>query len=917
MKLMVLDGNSLINRSFYGIRDLTNREGLHTNAVFGFLTTLQRLQIEESPDALCVTFDVHAPTFRHKADINYKATRKPMPEELRMQMPVIKQVLDALNIPRYELAGWEADDLLGTISRKCEAENWECVVVTGDKDSLQLITEKTRVKLISTRMGRTLSEDMTPESFREKYGFEPVHMIDLKALMGDSSDNISGVPGIGEKTAMSLIQSYNSIDNIYKNLPDIDAKPGVIKKLTAGEQDARHSYWLAKIVTDAPLDVQPEKNFNQPPGPDAYPLFMKLEFSKLIDKFHLTPPDMILSKPENNHKNAKAHIIQDLNNLNAVIQAVNKLRQNDGIFYIRADDDLKYIVLYCDNCDNSNNGDNNNGAISYALSRADFIGSDQDYQNALNILFAPDIPKAGHNIKNLQRVLLSRDILSGGWIFDSELAAYLLDAVSGHYDLDRLCMRYGNFQIERNLDLDLNSSQEGEQMSLSDLRNQDLNLNFKNQDKAKKIADLDAEAAAVAYLKNILEPELKNKNLWDLYQTIELPLCQILAEMEENGCLVDKSALLAFGDTLSDKIKREEEKIYNLAGIEFNINSPKQLGEILFDKLSLPHGKKTKTGWSTNIDVLEKLKDEPIVGAILDYRQYAKLKSTYADGLLKSIGADNRIHTSFQMTATATGRLSSTEPNLQNIPTRTDLGSKIREMFITDSGKVLIDADYSQIELRILAHISGDETMCQAFADGQDIHTATAAQVFHVTPEEVTGEMRRSAKAVNFGIVYGISAFSLSQDIGVSVSDAKNYINAYFETFRGVRRYMENIVAQAKETGYVETLFHRRRELPELKASNFNTRSFGERVALNMPIQGTAADIMKLAMIAVWKRLKKECPEARLILQIHDELIAECPENLKEQAARILQEEMENVITLSAPLRADAHWGLNWLEAKG
>ena len=883
MKCMVIDGNSIINRAYYGIRPLTNREGLYTHAVFGFLTTLLRLKEEEQPDALCVTFDLHAPTFRHKADEAYKATRKPMPEELRMQVPVLKEVLDALNIPRYELEGWEADDLIGTISRKCEAAGWDCVVVTGDKDSLQLITDRTKVKLVSTRMGQTTTKDMTPETFREQYGFDPIHMIDLKALMGDASDNIPGVPGVGEKTAMDLIQKYGSIEAIYEKMPDIDAKPAAVKKLTAGEEAARHSYWLATIVTDAPLSFDPAENRVQAPGPEAYPLFLRLEFSKLIEKMNLRPEEA-----------APAETAPDVTVTVECVTAEEQARKLLDLFRkadhvtVLALPDLSGVIADC--------GTGADTALSAEFFFERYTG---DWNALLNALFAGNIKKVSHNVKDLTRTLLENGLNAEGFIFDTALAAYLADATSGKYEIGQLFAAYFHTELVKPAYLDPDA------FSLLG-------------DTAGAEASFHSYTAAVEALYGVLAPRLKELNLEELYHTAELPLCRVLAEMELAGCRADKGALVSFGEMLSEKADALEQDIYNMAGEEFNINSPKQLGEILFGKLGLPHGKKTKTGWSTNADVLEKLRYEaPIVGAVLEYRQYTKLKSTYAEGLLKAMDPDGRIRTRFQMTVTATGRLSSTEPNLQNIPTRTDLGSEIRRMFIPAEGCVLVDADYSQIELRLLAHISGDTAMQAAFTSGADIHTATAAQVFHVDPADVTHEMRRRAKAVNFGIVYGISAFSLSQDIGVTVAEAKAYMEAYFATFPGVRKYMDDVVAQAKERGYVETLFHRRRDLPEIKSSNFNMRSFGERVALNMPIQGTAADIMKLAMVAVEMRLKAELPEAKLVLQVHDELIVECPEDQAAAAAKLLEEEMEQVAHLSVPLTAEAHWGRNWLEAKG
>ena len=884
MKLMAIDGNSIINRAYYGIRPLTTRDGLYTHAVFGFLTTLLRLREEEKPDAVCVTFDVHAPTFRHTADEAYKATRKPMPEELRMQMPVLKEVLDALNIPRYELEGWEADDLLGTISRKCEASDWECVVVTGDKDSLQLITDKTKVKLVSTRMGQTTTKDMTPAAFREQYGFDPIHMIDLKALMGDASDNIPGVPGVGEKTAMDLIQKYGSIETLYEKMPDIEAKPAAIRKLAAGEESARHSYWLATIATDAPLEFRPEDNLVRDPGPAAYPLFLRLEFTKLIERFGLTAETAAQAAEK---KAADFTVtVEQVTEPQQAEQMLSLWRKADHVALL-ALPDITGVSVVC--------GTGETTALTAELFFDQYQG---DWNGLLRALFSADIKKVSHNVKDLMRTLLENGLPAEGFIFDTALAAYLLDATAGSYDLARLFVTYYNEELPKPLHL------EKDAFSLLG-------------DPAAAQASFDRYAVAVDALYETLVPKLREKDLWDLLQTVEMPLCRVLAEMELAGCRVDARALAAFGELLSARAGEIQQRIYDMAGEEFNINSPKQLGGILFDKLGLPHGKKTKTGWSTNADVLEKLRYEaPIVGAVLEYRQLTKLKSTYADGLLKAMDSDGRVRTSFQMTVTATGRLSSTEPNLQNIPTRTDLGSEIRKMFIPADGCVLVDADYSQIELRLLAHISGDEGMREAFLSGGDFHAETAAKVFHVAPQDVTHEMRRRAKAVNFGIVYGISAFSLSQDIGSTVAEAKAYMEAYFATFPGVRKYMDAVVEKARETGFVETLFHRRRDLPELTSSNRNLRAFGERVALNMPIQGTAADIMKLAMIAVWRRLKDDLPQARLVLQVHDELIVECPEADAPEVARILAEEMERVVTLSVPLTAEAHWGKNWLEAK-
>ena len=880
MKLMILDGNSIVNRAFYGIRMLNAPDGTPTNAVYGFLTIFQRILELERPQAVCVAFDVHAPTFRHEQYALYKAQRKPMPEELVVQMPLLKQTLDCMGIRRLELAGWEADDLLGTVARRCEAAGWACEIVTGDKDSLQLITDRTKVKLVSTRMGQTTTKDMTPETFREQYGFDPIHMIDLKALMGDTSDNIPGVPGVGEKTAMALVQEYGAIDEIYRLLPDLHAKPAAIRKLTEGEESARHSYWLATIVTDAPLDFDPAENLRRPFRPELYDLFLRLEFQKLIDKYHLRPHQETAERPEVTAAVVPVRTEDQARDLLA------QWRQAEAVT-VYAMPDLSALSVQWDAGENA--------SWAAELWTGDYQG---DWQALLAALFAADIPKVSHNVKDLMRALLDAGLPAEGFVFDTALAAYLLDATAGKYDLPRLFVSYFNQELEKPVHL--------EPDAFSHLG-----------DRSAAWASLHSYGAAIEALHGVLLPRLREQGMEKLYFDVELPLCRVLADMERSGFLVDGGALARFGADLSDTIDRLEQRIYAAAGQQFNINSPKQLGKVLFEDLGLPHGKKTKTGWSTNADVLEKLKDHPLVADVLTYRQYAKLKSTYADGLLKVIDPDGRIRTSFQMTVTATGRLSSTEPNLQNIPTRTELGSKMREMFVAAPGHVLVDADYSQIELRLLAHISGDTAMQQAFLSGADFHTVTAARVFHVPQDQVTHQMRSRAKAVNFGIVYGISAFSLSQDIGVTVQEAKEYMDRYFATYTGVKQYMTDVVDKAREQGYVETLWHRRRALPELKSSNFNMRSFGERVALNMPIQGTAADIIKLAMVRVHSRLAREGLAARLIMQVHDELIVECPEEEAPRVEALLQQEMQGVAELSVPLLAEAHTGRNWLAAKG
>ena len=851
MKLMILDGNSIVNRAYYGVRPLNAPDGTPTNAIYGFVAILQRLLEEQQPQAVCVSFDLKAPTFRHQQYEAYKAQRKGMPEELAAQMPVLKEVLDAMGIRRYELEGYEADDILGTAAAICERSGWDCVIVTGDKDSLQLITDTTSVCNVKTRMGQTETVLYTPERFREEYGFAPPLMVDLKALMGDSSDNIPGVPGVGEKTAMDLVQRYGEIKNIYENLDSLEIKEGVRKKLAQGRESAEMSYWLATIIRDVPLDFKPEDNLWDKNYTEAlYGIFKRLGFNKFIEKWGLTESGEAVTADESSHLPRRE--LSSVEEIDALIAALNGVEQL-AVYPLEG---LDHIEI----CD---------GKTVYD---AAWNRCGEGYDRLLSKVFSPEIKKTGHNVKDLMGLLLKEGLSTGGFVFDTALAAYLLEATESDYALERISVRYAGAEA--------------------------------------------AGAEAAFKLTPVLDAKLRELGMDGLYYQAELPLCAVLAEMEATGFFVDRKALYDFGESLNAGITQLQQSIWNHAGHEFNINSPKQLGAVLFDELLLPYGKKTKTGWSTNADVLEKLQGKhPIVDEVLEYRMLTKLKSTYADGLLKVISEDGRIHTNFQMTVTATGRLSSTEPNLQNIPVRKKLGAQIRNMFVAAPGMMLVDADYSQIELRLLAHISGDETMKEAFLSGEDFHTVTASNVFGVPLSEVTPILRSRAKAVNFGIVYGISAFSLAQDIGVYPNEAKAYIDAYLEKYHGVRDYMKQIVETAKAQGYVATIYGRRRSLPELKSSNFNMRSFGERVALNMPVQGTAADIIKLAMVNVHRRLKAEGLKARLILQVHDELIVECPGEEAEQVRQILTEEMENAAQLSVPLLADAHIGHSWAEA--
>ena len=883
MKLMAIDGNSIVNRAFYGVsQNLSTRDGLPTNAIFGFLNILLKLLEEEKPDGLAVTFDLKAPTFRHQAYEGYKAQRKGMPDELAAQMPVLKQVLDAMNIRRYELEGWEADDLLGTMSAVAEADGWDTVVVTGDKDSLQLIDEHVTVKLVSTRMGQTTTKDMTPEAFRAQYGFDPIHMIDLKALMGDTSDNIPGVKGIGEKTAMALMAQYPSIDELYAHLDGLDAKPAVLKKLEEGREAARMSYDLATIRRNAPMDFRPEDTLRRPFNDSAlYDLLLRLEFAKLIDKLGLSGHGAVEQKEDAFTGTCESEIVETRGRVDELLRA---FRSRDHISFL-ALPELKGVCVEW--------GGEREGRAAVFLE--DKLA---DYNGFLQGFFSPAVKKVTHDCKPLMGRLLEEGLGLEGFVFDTAIGAYLLSPTDGSYELDKLAVSYFNVEVPKAklyqapdafapmADL---SQPLGAWMSHTAL------VEALYAEQRQKLAELDLERAC--------------------YE-IDLPLCAVLARMERAGFLVDGKALARFGEMLKGGIDQEEQIIYTLAGERFNILSPKQLGHILFDRLGLPPVKKTKTGYSTSAEVLEKLAPHhEIVAHILEYRQLTKLNSTYVEGLGKVIAPDGRIHTCFQNTVTATGRLSSTEPNLQNIPVRTPLGAEMRTMFVAPAGCVLVDADYSQIELRLLAHISGDQALIAAFREGADIHTATAAQVFGVAQDQVTPDMRRAAKAVNFGIVYGISPFSLSQDIHVTVAQAKEYMDKYFAHYAGVRAYMDRVVEQGRADGYVSTLYGRRRWLPELKSSNFNTRAFGERVALNMPIQGSAADIIKLAMLRVDEALRQAGLAARLVLQVHDELIVECPEEEAEQVKELLRREMEQVADLAVPLIADAKAGRTWAQA--
>ncbi len=841
MKLLILDGNSVINRAYFGVKPLTTREGLYTHAIYGFLNILERMEKEEQPDAVCVAFDLHGPTFRHLRYDGYKATRHGMPEELAMQMPVMKDVLRAMNIPIYECQGWEADDVIGTVGAICSNNGWECVVVTGDRDSLQLIDENVHIKLVISKPGQTTATLYTRELFEEEYGFEPKKLIDLKALMGDSSDNIPGVAGVGPKTARELLLKFGSLDGVYAHLDDPSVKPKLREKLENDRENAYLSYELATIIPKAPIDFEPRDAIIQPYNkPELYALFQKLEFVKLIDKYGLRGAAMDAPRTEGK----KLHRLPCADGLPAAGEKC--------ALYLAED-----------------------GSLGIAWAKGVCVLTPMEAQMGLSF----DGEMIFHDAKTAMHRLDDMGIGYGSCVFDTALAAYDLNSSQSDYSVSKLATNFLGMSVE----------------------------------------DGDAAGCAEAlwHLASVLTAELREKGMESLYFDMELPLATVLYRMENRGIAIDRQQLQQFGQMLSQRIEDCEALIFGYSGEKFNINSTKQLGELLFEKLGLPPVKKTKTGYSTNADVLEKLKNKhPISPAIRDYRMLTKLKSTYADGLMAVICEDGRIRTTFQNLVTATGRLSSTDPNLQNIPVRTDLGAEIRKMFIPKPGCVLVDADYSQIELRVLSHIADDKTMQEAFLSGLDVHTATAAQVFGVAPEQVTSLQRRHAKAVNFGIVYGISEFSLAEDIGVSRYEAKEYIDNYLANYRGVRDYMRNVVVEAREKGFTETLYGRKRYIPELSSSNFNIRSGAERIALNTPIQGTAADLMKLAMIRVENALNRDFPEAKLLLQVHDELIVECPEEMAADVAALVSREMQGVAELKVPLLAEAKWGESWYDAK-
>ena len=864
-KLLILDSNSILNRAFYGVRYLSAKDGTPTNAIYGFLNILLKLIKEQEPDYICAAFDVKAPTFRHKQYEGYKAQRKPMPEGLAAQMPLAKDVLRAMGVTILEKEGYEADDIIGTVARLCEESEISCFIATGDKDDLQLASDKTKVILTVTKSGYNETIIYDDKAVKEKYHVTPTEFIDVKALMGDPSDNIPGVKGVGEKTAMSLIEKHHSIEYIYENIDDIGLKGAMLQKMKDGREMAFMSKELATINRNTPIEFNAEKcvfdGFEN--NGELYEILKRLELNSIIKKLDLSGVDNV-KENEDIFKDF-SYQVGDKNMISG--DKVTVVLDFDG-----------------DNISSAAVGAGNNAVV---LNEQDVIKEMLEDDSIAKVMF--DVKEA---IVKLNCRIDIKNIAD-----DTAIAAYLVDPAKNEYTIEKLASEYFGTVIEK---------PEVKQLSL---------LDDVETDRSEYLAKC---AVALGVLNERIGDKIKENGQEKLYQEVELPLVTVLAHLEINGFLVDDHQLKEFADKLGEKIDALTNEIYMLAGEEFNINSPKQLGVILFEKLELKPVKKTKTGYATNADVLEKLRDKyPIVNFIMEYRQLAKLKSTYCDGLRAVVNPNtHRIHSVFTQTVTVTGRLSSTEPNLQNIPTRTELGREIRKMFVAKEGYVLVDADYSQIELRVLAHIANDETMINAFRNNEDIHAVTASQVLGIPLEDVTKEQRSSAKAVNFGIVYGIGEFSLAQDLHISVKEAKAYIESYLEKYHGVRNYMESIKEQAKKDGYVKTMLNRIRYIPELKSPNYNIRQFGERVALNTPIQGTAADIIKLAMVRVDNRLINEGLKSKLILQVHDELIVEAHKDEVDKVKQILSEEMQSAMELNVPLKVDMSTGHSWYDAK-
>ena len=868
-KIVLIDGHSILNRAFYGLPDLTNAEGLHTNAIYGFLTIMFKLLEEEKPEYLTVAFDVHAPTFRHKMYAEYKGTRKPMADELRQQVPVIKEVLHAMGVKTIECAGLEADDLIGTLSNRCENEGMEVTVISGDRDLLQLATEHVKIRIPKTKQGKTEIEDYYAKDVEERYQVTPKEFIDLKALMGDTADNIPGVPSIGEKTATKIITQYHSIEEAHEHVDELKP-PRASKALSEHWDLAVLSKELATInvKADFPYELSEAKLGNLYTE-EAYIFFQKLEFKNLLSRFDVSAP---ANKVEDGFK-----IITSKSEAEKVFVQAEEASTIGAVIF----KDLENVLpLFADQAGLGGIGLCFSKEESYCIKVEKDITGEWLLKKLADVAEKAETYAMFHLKESMEQVTIRNQANC----FDVSVAAYLLNPLKNNYTWEDVAREHLGLMIDEKIDQDMKACYESY-------------VNYASVE--------------------VLRQKLRDTKMDTLFRDIEMPLVFTLFDMEQNGIRVEADALKQYGDQLAGKMAELEKEIYEEAGETFNINSPKQLGVVLFENMKLPGGRKTKTGYSTAADVLEKLAPEhPVVAKILEYRQYTKLKSTYADGLANYIQDDGRIHGKFNQTITATGRISSTEPNLQNIPVRMELGRLIRKVFIPEEGYRFVDADYSQIELRVLAHCSGDEHLIQAYKEQSDIHRITASQVFHIPFDEVTPQQRRNAKAVNFGIVYGISSFGLSQDLSITRKEAAKYIDDYFATYPGIKTFLDHAVTHAKEEGYVVTLFGRRRPVPELSSSNFMQRSFGERVAMNSPIQGAAADIIKIAMIRVNQRLKDQKMKSRLVLQVHDELLIEAYEPELDEVQNILKEEMEHAAELKVPLEIDMHTGDNWYEAK-
>ena len=898
-RLVLIDGNSIMNRAFYGImgsKMLTTPDGTYTNAVYGFLSILFKIQEDLNPEYIAVAFDLKGPTKRHEMYDAYKANRHGMPDELASQMPIIKDILKAMNIKIVEKQGYEGDDIIGTLSRIGEENKMEVTILSGDRDNFQLASDKVTIRIPRTKMGKTENEDYDRNRVIEEYGLEPKELIEVKGLMGDTSDNIPGVPGVGEKTALNLIKHYRTIENLYNEVENnenlLDVKGKLKEKILNNKELAFLSKELGTIDRNAPLDEKIEdlklQEWNKS---EVYNLFKYLKFNRFIERFNMQDENVDVNKKAL----FKKEIITNIEDINKIIEDIEKTKEI--IYY------LEYVDGNADSIINKKITSitiyNNNKNVCYYIPF-----DDKKIQLFKNIFENEKIKKIGYKQKIDYILLKENDINATGFYYDIEIAAYIINPIENKYNIEKLAIDY--------LKIDINeyNKKEEKQINLFDID---------QEDESDKISDKCSMYANVIY--NVYKETLKKleeTSQLDLFNNIEMPLVEVLADMQYNGIYADKDELTEFGKKLKNEIEKLTSKIYKLAGEEFNINSTKQLGTILFEKLKLPALKKTKSGYSTDVEVLEKLrKEHDIIEKILDYRQLCKLNSTYVEGLIPYINKnDNKIHTYFHQTVTATGRISSTDPNLQNIPTRFDLGKQIRKVFKPEEGYVFVDADYSQIELRVLAHISGDEHMIQAFNDNEDIHRQTASKVFGINMEEVTDKQRSDAKAVNFGIVYGISDFGLGEQLGISRKQAKAYIEQYLEKYEKIKAFMENIKEYAKEKGYVETLFNRRRYIPEMNSNNYMVRQFGARVAMNTPIQGTAADIMKIAMINLYKELKNRKLSSKILLQIHDELLLKVKEEEKEEVKELLKTSMENAFKLSVPLEVKLSEANNWYEAK-